>query len=102
MYEYICMYSVIFECHIKITIMFLNYQVGKLLRSVERRAVTVRVRRGGTGGSARREDEPKRLRTNFSFRRVSEVMEGVRLQGMRTAVSKNNLTVSVISQVLLN
>ncbi|CAH0722308.1 unnamed protein product, partial [Brenthis ino] len=69
-------------------------QVGKLLRSVERRAVTVRVRRGGAGGSARREDEPKRLRTNFSFRRVSEVMEGVRLQGMRTAVSKNNLTES--------
>ncbi|CAH2100253.1 unnamed protein product [Euphydryas editha] len=66
-------------------------QVGKLLRSVERRAVTVRVRRGGANGAARREDEPKRLRTNFSFRRVSEVMEGVRLQGMRTAVSKTNI-----------
>ncbi|XP_072935165.1 PDZ domain-containing protein 8 isoform X2 [Epargyreus clarus] len=66
-------------------------QVGKLLRSVERRAVTVRVRRGGAGGAARRDDEPRRLRTNFSFRRVSEVMEGVRLQGMRSAVSKNNL-----------
>ncbi|XP_046973213.1 PDZ domain-containing protein 8 isoform X1 [Vanessa cardui] len=67
-------------------------QVGKLLRSVERRAVTVRVRRGGSGGSARREDEPRKLRTNFSFRRVSEVMEGVRLQGMRSAASKTNLT----------
>ncbi|XP_034824149.1 PDZ domain-containing protein 8 [Maniola hyperantus] len=67
-------------------------QVGKLLRIVERRAVTVRVRRGGSGGSTRREDEPKRLRTNFSFRRVSEVMEGVRIQGIRTASSKNNLT----------
>ncbi|XP_038209354.1 PDZ domain-containing protein 8 isoform X1 [Zerene cesonia] len=66
-------------------------QVGKLLRSVERRAVTVRVRRGGAGGTARRDDEPKRLRTNFSFRRVSEVMEGVRLQGMRSAASKNNI-----------
>ncbi|CAK1599486.1 unnamed protein product [Parnassius mnemosyne] len=72
-------------------------QVGKLLRSVERRAVTVRVRRGGTGGTGagtggtRREDEPRRLRTNFSFRRVSEVMEGVRLQSMRAAASRNNL-----------
>ncbi|CAK1548194.1 unnamed protein product [Leptosia nina] len=66
-------------------------QVGKLLRSVERRAVTVRVRRGGAGGATRRDDEPKRLRTNFSFRRVSEVMEGVRLQGMRSATSKNNV-----------
>ncbi|XP_045513611.1 PDZ domain-containing protein 8 isoform X2 [Pieris brassicae] len=66
-------------------------QVGKLLRSVERRAVTVRVRRGGAGGVTRRDDEPKRLRTNFSFRRVSEVMEGVKgLQGMRSA-SKNNV-----------
>ncbi|XP_013144732.1 PREDICTED: PDZ domain-containing protein 8 [Papilio polytes] len=76
-------------------------QVGKLLRSVERRAVTVRVRRGGAGSAggaagagapgARREDEPRRLRTNFSFRRVSEVMEGVRLQSMRAATSRNNL-----------
>ncbi|XP_014369658.2 PDZ domain-containing protein 8 isoform X2 [Papilio machaon] len=70
-------------------------QVGKLLRSVERRAVTVRVRRGGAGAAgttgARREDEPRRLRTNFSFRRVSEVMEGVRLQSMRAATSRNNL-----------
>lgn len=61
---------------------------------MERRAVTVRVRRGGSGGSTRREDEPKRLRTNFSFRRVSEVMEGVRIQGIRATTSKNNLTVS--------
>ncbi|XP_050674234.1 PDZ domain-containing protein 8 isoform X2 [Leptidea sinapis] len=64
-------------------------QVGKLLRSVERRAVTVRVRRGGAGGNTRRDDEPKRLRTNFSFRRVSEVMEGVRLQGMRSTKMSN-------------
>ncbi|XP_061383034.1 PDZ domain-containing protein 8 [Danaus plexippus] len=67
-------------------------QVGKLLRYVERRAVTVRVKRGGLVGSTRRDEEPRRLRTNFSFRRVSEVMEGVRLQGMRATVSKNNLT----------
>ncbi|XP_028033490.1 PDZ domain-containing protein 8 isoform X1 [Bombyx mandarina] len=69
-------------------------QVGKLLRLVERRAVTVRVRRGGSGNSARREDnavEPKRIKPNFSFRRVSEVMEGVRLQGIRAAASKSNL-----------
>ncbi|KAJ2946604.1 hypothetical protein O0L34_g12660 [Tuta absoluta] len=69
-------------------------QVGKLLRIVDRRAVTVRVRRGGNNGSARREElaEPKKLRGNFSFRRVSEVMEGVRLQGMRAAGgSKGNL-----------
>ncbi|XP_031769953.2 PDZ domain-containing protein 8 isoform X2 [Galleria mellonella] len=77
-------------------------QVGKLLKCVDRRAVTVRVRRG-----ARREDaltasgtsanitaasnEPRRMRTNFTFRRVSEVMEGVRLQGMRAATSRTNL-----------
>ncbi|XP_041973909.1 PDZ domain-containing protein 8 isoform X2 [Aricia agestis] len=67
-------------------------QVGKLLRMVERRAVTVRVRRGGSGNSTRREDEPKKLRTNFSFRRVSEVMEGVRMQGMGKNASKSSLT----------
>ncbi|XP_060810385.1 PDZ domain-containing protein 8 [Amyelois transitella] len=76
-------------------------QVGKLLKCVERRAVTVRVRRGGTtAGGMRREDslsagaagETKRgMRTNFTFRRVSEVMEGVRLQGMRATASKANL-----------
>ncbi|CAB3257203.1 unnamed protein product [Arctia plantaginis] len=68
-------------------------QVGKLLRLVERRAVTVRVRRGGAGAAARRDDsnEPKRIKPNFSFRRVSEVMEGVRLQGIRAAASKSNL-----------
>ncbi|XP_049885200.1 PDZ domain-containing protein 8 [Pectinophora gossypiella] len=68
-------------------------QVGKLLRCVERRAVTVRVRRGGNTSTARREEltEPKRMRANFSFRRVSEVMEGVRMQGMRSAVSKTSL-----------
>ncbi|XP_028176966.1 PDZ domain-containing protein 8 [Ostrinia furnacalis] len=69
-------------------------QVGKLLRCVERRAVTVRVRRGGTNGNARRDDtapEPRRVRPNFTFRRVSEVMEGVRLQGMRAAASRSNL-----------
>ncbi|KAM3966500.1 PDZ domain containing 8 [Aphomia sociella] len=71
-------------------------QVGKLLKCVDRRAVTVRVRRG-----AKRDDaltvaaaaaaEPRRMRTNFTFRRVSEVMEGVRLQGMKAAVSRTNL-----------
>ncbi|KAJ8734228.1 hypothetical protein PYW07_014779 [Mythimna separata] len=68
-------------------------QVGKLLRQVERRAVTVRVKRGGAGAGARRDEasEPKRMKPNFSFRRVSEVMEGVRLQGMRAAASKSNL-----------
>ncbi|XP_026728665.1 PDZ domain-containing protein 8 isoform X2 [Trichoplusia ni] len=68
-------------------------QVGKLLRLVERRAVTVRVKRGGSGACARRDEaaEPKRIKPNFSFRRVSEVMEGVRLQGMRAAASKSNL-----------
>ncbi|XP_047036613.1 PDZ domain-containing protein 8 isoform X2 [Helicoverpa zea] len=68
-------------------------QVGKLLRLVERRAVTVRVKRGGSGAAARRDEasEPKRMKPNFSFRRVSEVMEGVRLQGMRAAASKSNL-----------
>uniref|UniRef100_A0A2A4K7V1 PDZ domain-containing protein 8 n=1 Tax=Heliothis virescens TaxID=7102 RepID=A0A2A4K7V1_HELVI len=68
-------------------------QVGKLLRLVERRAVTVRVKRGGNGAGARRDEasEPKRMKPNFSFRRVSEVMEGVRLQGMRAAASKSNL-----------
>ncbi|XP_063828948.1 PDZ domain-containing protein 8 [Ostrinia nubilalis] len=69
-------------------------QVGKLLRCVERRAVTVRVRRGGTNGNACRDDtapEPRRVRPNFTFRRVSEVMEGVRLQGMRAAASRSNL-----------
>ncbi|KAJ0180990.1 hypothetical protein K1T71_003075 [Dendrolimus kikuchii] len=71
-------------------------QVGKLLRLVERRAVTVRVRRGGSGGAGagRREEcssETKRIKPNFSFRRVSEVMEGVRLQGMRATASKSNI-----------
>ncbi|XP_075988143.1 PDZ domain containing 8 isoform X2 [Anticarsia gemmatalis] len=67
-------------------------QAGKLLRVVERRAVTVRVRRGGGGAAARRDDsETKRMKPNFSFRRVSEVMEGVRLQGMRAAASKTSL-----------
>ncbi|XP_022825186.1 PDZ domain-containing protein 8 isoform X2 [Spodoptera litura] len=68
-------------------------QVGKLLRLVERRAVTVRVKRGGNGAGVRRDEanEPKRIKPNFSFRRVSEVMEGVRLQGMRAAASKSNL-----------
>ncbi|KAL4709784.1 hypothetical protein ACJJTC_001238 [Scirpophaga incertulas] len=69
-------------------------QVAKLLRSVERRAVTVRVRRGGASAGARRDEatpEPRRVRANFTFRRVSEVMEGVRLQGMRAATSKTNL-----------
>ncbi|KAG6457059.1 hypothetical protein O3G_MSEX010102 [Manduca sexta] len=69
-------------------------QVGKLLRSVERRAVTVRVRRGGGYGTVRRDDasgEPKRMKPNFSFRRVSEVMEGVRLQSMRGVATKSNV-----------
>ncbi|KAG7303969.1 hypothetical protein JYU34_010889 [Plutella xylostella] len=68
-------------------------QVGKLLRAIERRAVTVRVRRGGASAQPRREEvvEPKKLRSNFSFRRVSEVMEGVRLQGMRAGGSKGSL-----------
>lgn len=80
----------------KLTMIF--FQVGKLLRLVERRAVTVRVRRGGGGGAARREEpaEPKRMKTNFSFRRVSEVMEGVRLQSMRAAASRSNASVSLI------
>ncbi|XP_048005636.1 PDZ domain-containing protein 8 isoform X1 [Leguminivora glycinivorella] len=68
-------------------------QVGKLLRLIERRAVTIRLRRGGTTPPVRREDstDGRRARTNFSFRRVSEVMEGVRLQGMRAAASKTSL-----------
>lgn len=37
------------------------------------------------------------MRANFSFRRVSEVMEGVRLQGMRATVSKTNLQVRSIT-----
>lgn len=60
--------------------------------------MTVRVRRGGSGaaGAGRREEcsETKKIKPNFSFRRVSEVMEGVRLQGMRAAASKSNLQVS--------
>jgi hypothetical protein len=79
--------------------------VGKLLRCVERRAVTVRVRRGGACAGARRDDaEPRRVRANFTFRRVSEVMEGVRLQGMRAAASRTNLqvksTISYLSVVI--
>ncbi|XP_063373965.1 PDZ domain-containing protein 8 isoform X4 [Cydia amplana] len=68
-------------------------QVGKLLRLIERRAVTIRLRRGGGAPAVRREDpaDGRRARTNFSFRRVSEVMEGVRLQGMRAAASKTSL-----------
>lgn len=73
-------------------------QVAKLLRIIERRAVTIRLQRGGSGSAARREEnlEPKRIRPNFSFRRVSEVMEGVRLQGMRAAGSKSSLQVSYL------
>lgn len=61
--------------------------------------MTVRVKRGGAGAGARRDDatELKRMKPNFSFRRVSEVMEGVRLQGMRAAASKTNLQVSGIT-----
>ncbi|CAH0405790.1 unnamed protein product [Chilo suppressalis] len=69
-------------------------QVGKLLRCVDRRAVTVRVRRGGASSVVRRDEsttETRRVRTNFTFRRVSEVMEGVRLQSMRAAASRTNL-----------
>ncbi|XP_073967480.1 PDZ domain containing 8 isoform X3 [Choristoneura fumiferana] len=67
-------------------------QVGKLLRLIERRAVTIRLRRGGPTPSVRREDSTEGRRSrNFSFRRVSEVMEGVRLQGMRAAGSKTSL-----------
>lgn len=55
----------------------------------------MRVKRGGNGAGVRRDEasEPKRIKPNFSFRRVSEVMEGVRLQGMRAAASKSNLQV---------
>lgn len=57
----------------------------------------MRVRRGGSNNTIRREESTdsstKRMRANFSFRRVSEVMEGVRLQGMRATVSKTNLQV---------
>lgn len=70
--------------------------MAKLLRVVERRAVTIRIRRGGAGGVLKREDlstESKKLRSNFSFRRVSEVMEGVRLQGMRSNSTKTNVQV---------
>lgn len=65
---------------------------------MERRAVTVRVRRGGTSAAARRDEsnEPKRIKPNFSFRRVSEVMEGVRLQGIRATASKSSLQVKYI------
>ncbi|XP_059054169.1 PDZ domain-containing protein 8 isoform X2 [Achroia grisella] len=77
-------------------------QVGKLLKCVDRRAVTVRVRRGArrddalitsglAAGASAASTEPRRLRTNFTFRRVSEVMEGVRLQGMKAATSRTNL-----------
>lgn len=75
------------------------FKVGKLLRVVERRSVTVRVRRGGATNVTKRDDltvEPKKTKTNFSFRRVSEVMEGVRLQGMRSGVSRTNLQVVII------
>lgn len=60
--------------------------------------MTVRVRRGGGVTSMRREEppvEPKRMKTNFSFRRVSEVMEGVRLQSMRSAASRSTASVSL-------
>lgn len=58
----------------------------------------MRVRRGGACGGGRREEgltagnEPRRMRTNFTFRRVSEVMEGVRLQGMRATGSRANVS----------
>lgn len=71
--------------------------MGKLLRLIERRAVTIRLRRGGPTPAVRREDSTEGRRSrNFSFRRVSEVMEGVRLQGMRAAGSKTSLQVARI------
>lgn len=70
---------------------------------IERRAVTVRVRRGGSDAVTRRDDltvEPKKMRSNFSFRRVSEVMEGVRLQGIRATTSRTNLQVNNFTYLL--
>lgn len=65
----------------------------------------MRVRRGGGCYAARREEgtgDLKKIKPNFSFRRVSEVMEGVRLQGMRATASKSNLPVSNPSNIVIS